>query len=268
MRLFIVPLVLLPAIVCLADAPIPREVDHWLIQKPPKEDSQAWNAANRSEYEWQVAEENGRVVASNLPGGPAKQPALPFKLQPSNPKARLHALQVDDGWLIGSDAGEWGGELAWYSADGKRTYPIIRGNIHCVQRTKLGVVAVRGLAHLTMNDGDLLRLRRARTDRWIAESIVDLKSAPYAMTTERDGSLIIVTSRTLLRVDLDSHARVLVKGAFWWGMYPNSIVETANGDIYLGMRHGVARVRAAGRPAAVDWLLPNREFVNATPAIP
>jgi hypothetical protein len=37
---------------------------------------------------------------------------------------------VADGWLIGTDAGEWGGELRWFSDDGKNSYYIETDSVH------------------------------------------------------------------------------------------------------------------------------------------
>jgi hypothetical protein len=77
-----------------------------------------------------------------------------------------------------------------------------------------------------------------------------------------DGSLLIVTTDRLLKVvPSDKTVEVLHKAAFWGGLYPNSLAVTSGGTIYLGMRHGVAKLEKKGGEYKVVWLLPNMEFV-------
>jgi hypothetical protein len=79
-----------------------------------------------------------------------------------------------------------------------------------------------------------------------------------------DGSLLIATTRRLLRVlPSDKTVEVLHKDAFWGWLYPDSLVVTPGGVIYLGMRHGVARIEKKGRQYQVVWLLPKKEFVES-----
>lgn len=58
---------------------------------------------------------------------------------------------------------------------------------------------------------------------------------------------------------------VLHDDAFWGGLYPNSLVFTPDGTIYLGMRHGVARLEKKGAEHKVVWLLPRKKFLATEP---
>jgi hypothetical protein len=74
--------------------------------------------------------------------------------------------------------------------------------------------------------------------------------------------LLIATTNRLLRVvPSDKSVDVLHDNAFWGWFYPNSLVVTPGGTIYLGMRHGVAKLEKKGKEYKVAWLIPNRLFV-------
>ena len=73
--------------------------------------------------------------------------------------------------------------------------------------------------------------------------------------------LIATTDRLLKVVPSDKTVEVLHKDAFWGGLYPNSLIVTPGGSIYLGMRHGVARFEKKKGEYQVVWLLPNKDFV-------
>ena len=68
----------------------------------------------------------------------------------------LSAIKVADGWLIGRNAGEWGGDLWWYAPDGKTHYKVSDEQIHGFLQTKDGLFAFEGLEHLTLNMGHCL----------------------------------------------------------------------------------------------------------------
>lgn len=50
---------------------------------------------------------------------------------------------------------------------------------------------------------------------------------------------------------------ILLRNAFWDGLYPNSIVVSETVDILIGMRHGVVRISTNSK---VDWLIPDSPF--------
>ncbi|HTE19355.1 MAG TPA: hypothetical protein VK689_13355, partial [Armatimonadota bacterium] len=70
------------------------------------------------------------------------------------------------------------------------------------------------------------------------------------------------TEHRLLRVDTRGTVTVLLDNAFWGGLYPHSIVRAPNGTIYLGMRHGIARLTRRANEYSMEWLVPNRAFLR------
>jgi HEAT repeat protein len=98
-------------------------------------------------------------------------------------------LPVKDGWLAGTDSGEWGGRLLFVPSR-DRTRTLLHENVHYLARTPDGFLAITGLAHLSMNVGKVF-LVRARGSDLSAEPLVELPSAPTEVW-EAPGSTVVV----------------------------------------------------------------------------
>lgn len=112
----------------------------WALFPKPKQNSKEAQCANYSMKEWGVEIEKGQIKIS--PSDPARArnretEKLPAKLREyigsakniGNGKGELHIEPFENGWLIGSDAGEWGGKLTWFNEDGSRQKELINDNI-------------------------------------------------------------------------------------------------------------------------------------------
>jgi len=90
-----------------------------------------------------------------------------------------------------------------------------------------------------------------------------LGAAPEAVYEEKDSTVLVATTAQLLRVNLVSkNMEVLVDEAFWEILYPNSIAGTPSGIIYIGMRHGVAKVEKKDGKYELFWLMPSKEYAE------
>src|SRR5262249_19193635 len=149
---------------------------------------------------------------------------------------KLVTTKVDDGWIVGFDAGEFGAGLWWFSADGKRRYKISNDHVKCfVQTTEVGLLVVSGLSHGSTSRGRIKRLFRGAKGQWLIGGFLELLHAPEVVVRAADGSLVIATTHQLLRVVLASRKiEILVDQAFWGGLYPNSMVVTPSGKFFLG----------------------------------
>ena len=98
------------------------------------------------------------------------------------------ALRVDDGWLVGADRGEWGGELAHIGDDGgNQTF--FDTNVEDIYRLGSRLVAVTGLAHMTMNEGMVYELVRDGRGKWSARTWRALPGAPASSWLVSTGEL-------------------------------------------------------------------------------
>ena len=110
------------------------------------------------------------------------------------------ALRVEDGWLVGSDRGEWGGELMFLSDDGSQQ-ALLSENIEDIYFLGDRIVAVAGLAHLGMNSGMIYALSHDPAGTWSATAWRALPGAPISswlvdthellVNTVAGGSLLI-----------------------------------------------------------------------------
>lgn len=100
------------------------------------------------------------------------------------------ALRVDGGWLAGSSRGEWGGELVFVGDDGSQQ-EVIGQNVEDIYRLGDRYVATVGLAHLSINRGAVLELRRDADGHWQASLWRVLPGAPQSSFLTRKGDLLV-----------------------------------------------------------------------------
>ncbi len=100
------------------------------------------------------------------------------------------ALRVEDGWLAGSNRGEWGGELVFIGDDGIRQ-TLLQENVEDIYQFGTRLVATVGLAHLSMNSGTIYALARGADGRWSAQPWRELPGAPYSSWPVAGGDLLV-----------------------------------------------------------------------------
>ncbi len=227
----------------------------WHQVAAPKEGSAEMHQASFSRQEWGVTLAQEQPYASLLNRG-ERHADLPFLL-PVNAdyRGRQFAVRVADGWLVGFNAGEWGGHLWWFSPDGRKRYKVSDDQTTGFVQTPMGLLAPEGLAHLSLSRGKIIRLTRTAQGRWQSADFAALGDAPSAAALDADGSLVVITTRKLVRV-LPTGEVILLQNGVWWGLYPNSMVRNGAGDFYVGMRCYVVRVSTSPAGTRLDWLLP------------
>lgn len=98
-------------------------------------------------------------------------------------------LRVANGHLLGSDRGEWGGELVHQTAKGTTTM-LLKENVRSIHRIGDTLVAVTGLAHLSSHRGMLYRIV-SKADTYVTEPWRTLPSAPKVAGMMEDGRLFV-----------------------------------------------------------------------------
>jgi hypothetical protein len=249
----------------------PDDLEKWIAVDPPENGSDGWLVAtNDVEHLWRVTLRDRRPRAELCSGSVQSPAPLPFEINPGSAReglsGRRFSANVADGWIVAFNAGEFGAGLWWFSPDGKKRQKIAEAWVSGFIATEAGSLALEGLAHGLESRGRIIRLVPDPRNGWRSEELVDLKHAPEAAVKTVDGSLLVATTDRLLRVfPTDKKVEVLLKDAFWRGLYPNSIVVTPDGTTYLGMRHGVSKIEKKGEAYKSIWLLPNPEFVDMKP---
>lgn len=99
-------------------------------------------------------------------------------------------LIVAEGELLGASRGEWGGELVQVRTDGSSSV-VLDDNVVGVHRTATGIVAVAGIAHLSLNYGALYRIEARPDGTFTSTWWKRLPGAPIVSGFLEGGSLVI-----------------------------------------------------------------------------
>jgi hypothetical protein len=182
---------------------------------------------------------------------------------------RRYVVAVDGGFLVGFNAGEFGGGAWWFSADGTRHRKLtlrrettsiddyVAENVHGFAVVGKDVLAFEGLTHGGLNAGQIVRLSRASDGTWDASLFSNLPACPHAILQESGTRWLLATTQGIWRVHADARIEPVwqVPGGHLY--YPNSLVRDRVGILYMGMRDYVVRL-APHRDAtySVDVLVP------------
>ncbi|WP_237057548.1 HEAT repeat domain-containing protein [Microbulbifer sediminum] len=101
-------------------------------------------------------------------------------------------LKVNGGWLVGSDRGEWGGELVFID-NSAQAEVILKANVEDIYRLGQRYIAVTGLAHMFSNEGAVYELKEGVGGDWQAELWRSLPGAPGRSYFVDTGELFIDT---------------------------------------------------------------------------
>lgn len=214
--------------------------------------------AGYSRQAWLVSLAEDRVVVSPRPNGLAIDP-LPFRTSGRDQEGERHVLEVDDGWLVGFDGGEFGGGLWWFSPGGDASRrirpapdaPSDPGDIFRAENVQgfaqLGDVklVLMGLDHLTGRSGWIFRLAR-RAGEWVLTPFAVLDARPRGWV--EDGARLLVLTGSGLWSVREGVARERLH-ALDPPFYPRSMVRGSDGALYVGMRRYVLRLE----PSAIGW---------------
>ena len=231
----------------------------WVLYPSPAADSSALQCANYSRREWKVepSESKVKIRLDKLQDHQASLPAIINSRSVAvGTKGYRSVEQVDDGWLVGLDVGEFGGGLWWFSSDGKSSKKLSEDRIKGFAKTSTGVFAVTGLAHLSFDDGKILQIGNGTAGNRKIQTLADLGSAPQAFVVESSDSLLILTIRGLVRVKTSGITEQLLATKYQQ-LYPNSMILLSSGVIYVGMRHFVTRLTPTENRYKEEWFVPD-----------
>jgi hypothetical protein len=230
----------------------------WVLYPAPAADSPDLRCANASRHEWQVSLKNDEVKISP---GSARQTgeSLPFKINLEKVGPWLgwvrHVKRVSDGWLVGFNNGEFGGGLLWFSVDGLKHKELARDNVVGFADSSLGVLVLVGLAHLGMDHGKVLQVGEGNEGERQVKVIADLNECPYTFATETPNSVLVVTTKRLVRVLTTGKIEELLSTNYTH-LYPNSMTLSKAGTIHVGMRHFVTRLTPMNGGYKEEWFVP------------
>jgi hypothetical protein len=199
--------------------------------------------ANYSRHQWRVETESPDKIAI-FDSEQEKSPTVAFPPHFVRTKEMLGKaieFKAGDGWLIGFDAGEFGGGLWWSNADGSETKPLTGENVQVIVQRRKELLVLTGLAHLSMDQGTIYSYLPANKASQLVR-VGDLGSAPGAATFQEDGALLIATERRVLKLMPDNRLRELYRNEDMAFYYPHSIAVDRRGAVFVGMRFYLLRL--------------------------
>ena len=246
----------------------------WVLFPKPKADSREMHCANWSvNNEWKVASESGKLTVSKYVYKDDEQFwKLPASLKEHILKNRnigkglggyLHIESYENGWLVGSDAGEWGGKLFWFSEDASQKTELLNDNVRGIARVGNNVVILSGLAHLGTDEGKIYRLVHGENGSLKTQLIIDLKTQPQGFLVDNDKRILVTLNNKILQLNPLGETEVLKETNFE-SLYPNSMAITSSGVVYVGMRLFIVRFVPGENGFTEEWLVPQncQKFVE------
>jgi HEAT repeat protein len=134
-------------------------------------------------------EDAGKLKLPVLP--PAPQIAMMIKGEDGGVQTEKRTgIEVDGGYLVGADHGEFGGSISFID-EGGNSHVVADENTQEIYKTAEGVMSVGGLAHMGANSGFIFKLRKAGDQRWTAEKWRALPGAPRFSRLLKNGDLFV-----------------------------------------------------------------------------
>jgi hypothetical protein len=224
----------------------------------PESNSSVMQCANHSELEWRVSlSETGAAQIGPHPnshgGGSSKLPAG-VKRQKGMIGAES-AVKLQNGWLLGFDAGEFGGGL-WFAGVDSKTQKLSNQNVHGFVETQQGVLVFVGLDHLGLDSGRVLVVPYKFTSQTEVRILADLDGAPEAVSKLSDDTALVITTQGISQISSSGVSKTLLRRGFG-GLYPNSLASASDNSIYAGMRLFVVRLVPQSEEYTEQWLVPD-----------
>lgn len=207
----------------------------WVSVPPPKTEDE-WLCANYSE--------DLKVVGSG-----ASLQVSRFR------ETDTVVLAIPGGKFVGINRGEFGGSLEWQDAVSKKTQRVLDDNPVALLAVKPGVFVFVGLAHLTMDEGRILRLD-PRGSHWQSTQLLELGSAPAAIHLLDGATTLVLTTTGVTKVNLQTAKKEnLFKNEKWGFLYVNSVAPFKD-SIFVGGRRAVIRLSPKNGTLSEQWWVP------------
>ena len=97
-----------------------------------------------------------------------------------------HSLAAFGGHLLGTDRGEWVGKLTFQDANGNLV-ALINENVHGIVKNSEGIFVFTGLAHMSLNEGEIFAVTRTPDGKLTASSVGYLPGAPSRVRQREPG---------------------------------------------------------------------------------
>ena len=109
------------------------------------------------------------------------------------------ALKVDNGWLLGANRGEFGGELTFMN-DKNEIEVLLNANVEDIFKMNFGYIAVTGLAHMSFDSGAIFLITKSDDGKWTTKKWLSLPGAARSSWFIKGDKLLINTTKASIAV--------------------------------------------------------------------
>lgn len=157
-----------------------------------------------------------------------------------------HSLQYEylDLTIVGTDYGEWGGELKVIYADSTELF-LKKCNVKSIFEYKGDLFFLEGLEHMYLNTGSLYKIKYDGTSISI-KACLNLNECPISYFIFNE-ILYVISSENLFTITNENGTykkNILFNNFPFSAFVPNSLV-VYKGDFIIGMRGGLGRIEYA-----------------------
>jgi len=177
-----------------------------------------------------------------------KEPPADVVIKQAQATFRWHkgdGVKVDDGWLVGYDAGEFGGGLYWIDEKNLSKRLISDRRTPFLAKTARGIFAIQSYSHFSFGYSQLVALD-LKEGTWHTQAITDLHSNPVSIVLEGD-RFILAQSKYVTTLETNGRQREIFRPTqLIGGFLIESMVRSPNGEIWIGSQNAVVCLQPRG----------------------
>jgi hypothetical protein len=180
-------------------------------------------------------------------------PEIPFDAGPAfRTRARWVSLQLDEGWLVGRDKGEWGGGLWWFRLDDPAPVKVLEGNVSYLGISSFGPYAIVEVPTVTDESMTLAAMRRDDRGDWVVARHYEFKGQALSLLDRGDEGVYLLSRLALLRWNGEAMRSVLSGLEAIYDLDPHWLA-VGDEDISVSMR--MLRLTAAKDGTQPRWFV-------------
>jgi hypothetical protein len=224
----------------------------WTPIKFPESSSNDLLCANYSDNEWHLSIDSGELVIAK--SARETHTALPKHFTVTKDMSGTPSVaKSDDGWLVGFD----GGGLWWVSENGRQSRELIDEHVRAIITRGNDLLVLTG--RVTSDEGKAYQYKPGALDGGTLLQIADLGSAPVANLVQDNKTVVIVAQTRVVAIDPSNQMHILLLNNDMNLLYPNSVVADPSGNLFVGMRFYVLRLKHdSGDQYQAQWYVPDR----------
>ncbi len=168
-------------------------------------------------------------------------------------RERTHDVQMstDSGELVGSNHGEYIGDLRLQSPSDPKGKVLLKENVIDLVTVRSGVLVFTGLLHMDADMGSVWLYGKGEGSASSLRKLYDLSGYPKAIGGDQVNTLV-VTDKNVSLIDGNLRLKELASLSMG-GTFPSSVIADSQGRVYIGTQGFVIRLTPDSKGYAREW---------------